>query len=130
MIRFELPLDVDTNLQFVRGFLEAFRYGNGADQTPKIEVKRRCTISRLHAFDGGTAEDLAQKFGVSLAAGSILLDYGRQRIPKHWHRELDNEADIEPVMTDGAGIGGHDGGDQEWFEADEDTEGEDRSSQS
>jgi hypothetical protein len=89
---FALPVRFERNHAFVRLFLATFSYA-GSDAPPKDEIVRRCRVARLFAAEGRSAEDLAQKFDLSPAQAALLLDYGRQKVPRHWtHTAESSEA--------------------------------------
>lgn len=92
-IRFSLPDNFRDHLWFVRSFLNTFTYGHSRNSTSKSEVKRRCSIAQEFAFEQRPYRELANKLGLRPECAELLLEYGRQRIPKYWLRTDDRIVD-------------------------------------
>ncbi len=119
-IRFSLPDNFDDHLWFIRSFLDVFAYGPGRKDTPKHEVKRRCSTARQSGFYGGPFIDLAYKLEMPPEQAEILLEYGLQRVPNHWRHDPDESPDDCLLSPDPDEEGAPPRIERDWFESDED----------
>ena len=128
LLRFELPAGYPRELWFVRAFLNLFVYGSGKNQTPKNEVKRRCSVARGLAYDERDYKELAGKLGLPWPQAEILLDYGYQRVPPGWWKSRAKPTLVAGELDDWATdeIATETRASSDWFAASDDADDADQ----
>jgi hypothetical protein len=98
-LHFPLPRGLERDLSYVRIFLDTFAYSRTGAVT-KDDVRRRCALARVLAYEERPIEDYVEKLGVTRAQAELLQTFGRRAIPRHWMRTDEDEAasrKAEPV---------------------------------